>query len=674
MEDVRLLLYSHDGFPMGELSKRAGSLKSAEMSLEINGEHSLSIETRRHLEVGMRALLRDPNGRWREFVVDEADESHDDMRYGSGSYHLIWSLQYDLQTVFPGDVHQPGMDDVKGCTAQYAMECALSGTKRWTVGTVDVETMSFTIMCYNSAWERLNIVVKYWGGEIDDEIVVGESGVVARKVNLLAHQGAKLAYRRLEWHHDMTSIDRNPDPGPYYCRVMPLGNGETEVADDGETTFNWPIDLSELEMDKCLRDEEAELLFRVPDGEGGWEYPTMPVTYSTDDPELLYLLAVDDLYSHTRPKVSYSATISQFVEAGMNVTGVDIGDEVQVHDYGFNEEFPLVIQERVLRLEWDLFGVDDKRITIGRKTPSLEKVVSNLIETVPLDYTPPVFDWTLPEVPTHPILQVDTPDYTVPVSAVDYDPLEFDIGDQDKRISDLENIIGSLIDYDDGGEYVYDPETGEYVYDVPGIKEATEYFDNPTFDDSGFGEYLARPTDTEFTFGRPTEYDFGDGTGTSYGTVYGNGGDGWIHQIDGVTQQTGTINFITEGGSSGESATPSSGSSSSHGGTNASNVTPVPATKDVKNGTESTKQSIDNVKKRSGKRTSLPTKSSSSTDTSDDTVAKQRKMAIQTATIGNKTIDINNPWRSSGGEGTMVDPGKFIKEGIADLFTGLFNG
>lgn len=665
MDDVRLVLYSHDGNPLGELSRKAGTLKSCELALEINGEHSLSITTSKHLEIGTRAILNDPNGRWSEWVVDEASGSHSDTKWGTGDYHLIWSLQYDLQTVFPGDVHQPGMGAVEGCDARTALECALSGTKRWTVGTVDVDINSCAIMCYNSAWDRLNIVVRYWGGEIDDEIEVNDFGVVSRKVNLLKHQGTKNPFRRLEWSHDMTSIDRNPDPGPYYCRVMPLGNGETEISDDGETTFNWPIDLTELDMDKCLRDEEAELLFRVPDGEGGWEYPTLPVTYSTDDPEILYMFAVEELHEHTRPKISYSATISQLVEAGMNVEGLGIGDEIQVVDYGFNEDFPLRIQERVLRLEWDLFGVDDKKILIGRRAPSLERMMSNIVDVVPYDYPHNPIDFDLPTIPVHPIITVDVPgiDDPIPFPMPDYPPFDPKDDDPRKRLDDIEDIIGTLIDYDDGGGYTYDPETGEYVYKEPEIKEASEYFDNPEFDDSCYGENLAMPTGTEFTFGAPVEYPVGGGTGT----VYGSGGDGWIHQIDGVTQQTGTINFITNSGSP-SSDSPSSGSSSH--GTDTSNKTPMPASQPTKTGTKRTKDSINNVKKRSKKRTNVPTKSSTPAKTSDDTVAKQRKMAIQTATIGNKTIDIDDPWKSSAGTGTIVDPGKFIIDGIASLFTG----
>jgi len=442
MMDIRL--YDHDGNPVGELSQAAGTLTKCDMTLEINGEHSLSVETTRHLDVGTRALTRGRDGRWREWVVDEQEETHSNGPHAVGSYHMIWSLQYDLQGVNPGNVVQPGM--ASHTTARNALSMALSGTSRWGVGTCDVTTRNGAVMAFNSAWDRLNTVVKYWGGNVDAEIEVGETGVRSRRVALLQHQGSAEATRRLEWHHDLTSITRTPDPGPYYCRVIPFGNGDTEYADDDETTISWKLDIGEVNGGVIyLRDTEAERLFRVSDGRGGYEYPTVAVDYSTDDPDELLALGQEDLHAHTRPSVSYTGTVSQFVEAGMDVDDIALGDEVQIVDYGFHEGVPLRVQERVLRIEVDMLGISDERLTIGKLRQSIERTMSNITKAIGDKVTAvaPVYareDYGY-EVPLHDYYVVETPEGTRTINAT---PVSYVAPDFGASIDGLDSRIGAI--------------------------------------------------------------------------------------------------------------------------------------------------------------------------------------------------------------------------------------
>ena len=494
----RVRLFRPDGTPLGELSDDAGTLLSCERSEEINAEHSLSITTERHLEVGTRALTRHADGRWREWVVDEPAETHDSGLHAKGTYHLCWSLQYDLQAVY-GRTREVGM--VNPAPASAALVAALDGTTRWQAGATDVTTTALGVVMEekDSSWDRLNVIAKRWGGEFDAEITVNDFGVTSRKVILRQHLGSQVPTRRFEWGHNLTSITRTPDPGPYFCRIVPLGNGESEEASDGVTTYNVYLDISSCKYyydsgngirhdrgSRYLRDEQSELLFRVSDGKGGYEYPHAVVTFPTDDADELFELARQDMLSHTRPGISYSGSVASFAGAGMDTDGIELGEEVQAIDLGFNADLPLRVQERVLKMDVDELGKDDTKISIGRLSPTLERNLATITKTIgaaDISYNTPTWDSSKYPVttPTLPIYEVEQPDsggytYTVPT-------YNTDIPDYSSALSDLYDRVGAI----DGG----------YVGGYSG----------------GGGEAAAN--------------------------------DGIIHQFDGVTMTEGTINFST---------------------------------------------------------------------------------------------------------------------------------
>lgn len=370
----RLILFDRS---MGVLPEIAPSeVLSRVRTEEINGEHSLVLVTSRRLEEGWRMLTVDGTGKWREWVVTEIDEEHALGKRATGTYHMVWSLQYDLTTSYSHTHAEIGYGS-SPATAPLVAEVILQGVVGWQVGPCDaanVPSGKGAVMIYESAWSRLSKAVEVMGCEVDSIIEVSNLfGVTARKLCLKAHIGSEEVTRRFDWKHDVTNIKRTPDPGPYYCRVVPLGKGETEYADDDETTFEWPLDITEetgTEQNPgpyYIEDAEAAAVFRRSDGNGGWIYPAIAVSYSEDDPELLLNAALDDLHNHTRPNVTYEADVVQLGEAGMDAYGVSIGDDVHIVDYGFNEDVGLRLQGRVIKMEVDELSPDaDTKLTIGQ--------------------------------------------------------------------------------------------------------------------------------------------------------------------------------------------------------------------------------------------------------------------------------------------------------------------
>ena len=381
----RIILFDRDMEPLGELPP--DEVRERRRHEEVNGEHELTVVTTRRLEEGWRALTVDGTGKWYEWVVVETPEEHSDGCGTFGTYRLVWSLQYDLTNSYSHTHAEIGYGAMPK-TSQQAAAAILQGVARWEVGPCDGASIAEggCVFIYESAWSRLSKAVELTGWEVDAVIQVSNVfDVTARQLCLKAHVGSEEATRRFDWGHDVTSIKRTPDPGPYYCRVVPLGKGETEYAEDDETTFEWPLDITEEEPEGnyYIEDAEAALAFRISDGEGGWIYPTKAVSYSEDDPELLYNAALDDLHTHTRPNVTYEADVVQFAKAGMDARGVSLGDEVQIVDRGFNPGSALRLQGRVISMDVDELSPETgTELTIGNLRDDIASVLARYSDYV----------------------------------------------------------------------------------------------------------------------------------------------------------------------------------------------------------------------------------------------------------------------------------------------------
>lgn len=376
----RLLVYDRKGAFAQEL--QPDQVFSRIRVEQINDEHELTIVTSHVLAEGMRVVTVDGTGKWREYVVYRPDQEHSKGAHAIGTYVCMWSVQYDLMTAYSDEHAEPGMGS--SCSAGTAMARALDGQTRWTVGSVDVGSVvagKGCVMIGVSAWERIKLVVQHWGGEVDAEITMDGTKVSQRAVALRMHLGSTTVKRRFDWGEDLTNIKRIPDEGPYYCRVVPLGRGEREYAEDDETEFDWPTDISEETGGRVyIQDDDAASVFRTKNTDGTWHYPTKVVNYDEGDPELLLNEATADLHNHTRPGVSYEGDVVQFEAAGMSSQGVALGDNTQCADRGFNANAALNIDGRITRMEVDELAPNERTtLTIGSLGTNLAQALTDLI-------------------------------------------------------------------------------------------------------------------------------------------------------------------------------------------------------------------------------------------------------------------------------------------------------
>lgn len=359
--------------------KKVHGLRSVE---EVNGEHALTITTTHQLEKTNRIVLKDGMGYWHEYVVTGIGDSHETDEGLVTEYYCVWSIQYDLSGTFVDN--QYGCGIVPGHASvphpvQDALTIALSTTNRWQIGTVNVTSMAAASFYRRSGWEAIQTVIEKWGGELQVTIDVGQSGVEARYVDLLEHVGASSATRRFDYGHDVASIKRTVSDEVWPCRIIPLG--ASQETDEGGYTRRPTIESVNSGV-MWLEDAEVVPLTRMPDGNGGWEYPTVIVENDTYEvPADLKAWALANITDYTRPRVTYEASVVQLARAGMNPHGVALGDEVVVVDREFGSD-GLRITARVVRQECNLLDPTDTVLTIGNISDKLSGQLADLSRQV----------------------------------------------------------------------------------------------------------------------------------------------------------------------------------------------------------------------------------------------------------------------------------------------------
>lgn len=369
----RLMLFDHEDTFIRDLDP--DSVWRAYTIYEVNGEHSLTIETTDELAEGDRIVWRDGMLLWHEHVVTGQVSERNVGGVVVHSYWCAWSLQYDLANTFVSAM--PGTVTPVGPRA--ALEAALGGTSRWTVGTVSQGGTNGTSMFRMSGWEAMQELVEAWGGEVSATITVGASGVTSRQVNLLAHEGNETPTRRFDYAGDLSGIKRTLPEQPWAARVIPLGKAQqTEGGGYGRRTTIESVNGGVM----WLQNASVVPYVRVPDGQGGWEVPVRKVeTDAYDDPAALKAWAEDHLEEWTTPQASYEADVVQLTRAGLDAQGVALGDEIVVVDHTFGPS-GIAIQGRALRIEEDLRDPAQTRITVSALRDTLGDELDGLARQV----------------------------------------------------------------------------------------------------------------------------------------------------------------------------------------------------------------------------------------------------------------------------------------------------
>ena len=339
----------------------------------VNGEHELSITTTQVLEKGWRVVMQDDRGYWHEWIVSGIDDTHANGSRPYGSYYCVWSVQPDLMgtrvSAMPG-VQTP-------VSAAQALDAVLSGTSRWTRGTITNTNTGGASMYDTDGWSAMSTLVANWGGEVDTTISVSSSGVVSRQVDLYSQQGESTAKRRFDFGADLVSVRRTIADDPLYCRITPRGRGEeTEGGGYGRKIT---IESVNGGKDYLVNDSMVDLA-KLPDGNGGWEYPTLEVENpECETPSELLAWSQGVLEAYTTPKVTYEVDVVQAAMEGVDFHGVSLGDSVQIVDGKFND---LRLTGRVMEITTDELAHTATSLTIGHIGAGISERFSDLYDGI----------------------------------------------------------------------------------------------------------------------------------------------------------------------------------------------------------------------------------------------------------------------------------------------------
>ena len=372
----RLMVFSPQDKFLFEFSKN--SLLNAVQTEEINGEHRLTLLTSAHLEKEQRILTQDATLKWREYVVMGGDGQHEGSERPFNTYNCVWSIQHDFRLFKVDDV--VGLD--YPVSAAYALDRIMVETDRWSRGTVDLEVLSGADMTQTNGWNALQSLIANWGGELDVTIEVDATKIVSRKVDLYEAMGNQSATRRFDYARDMSSVRRKVDEEPVACRIRPYGKGERTIDD-----IDVKITIEEVNDGKDYLQNDAMVEYmKLPDGSGGWEYPTIEVANtSIEDEEELLEWGLSVLDEYTTPKVTYETTVMQLVSAGTDAMGIELGDRVQCVDRDFDSDGGVRIENRVKKIEIDLLDSSKTKLTLGNANQSYVNTLNEIVAHVNSD-------------------------------------------------------------------------------------------------------------------------------------------------------------------------------------------------------------------------------------------------------------------------------------------------
>jgi phage minor structural protein len=360
VDTSRIIICSPTDVLLFELSP--DDVWACDESIEINGPHTLEIVTTRVLTKEQRVLVFDEAEHAHEYVVASEDREHASGSIPFGTYKCAWSLQHDAR-LWKVDTDVGILSPV---TASVALDAALSGTERWVKGSVTLVTTGGAEMHDMSGWEAFETVIATWGGEIDAEVVVGPTGVTARRVMLYVQMGNQTATRRFDYERDVESIQRHVLQDDVACRIIPLGKSEKN-----EYGFEHSVDIKSVNNNvEWLQNDDSAAIYRLAGPNGTYEYPIMYVK-NTEMETAADLLAWGQsvLEEYTVPKVEYEMEVTYLYHESYHPFGVSLGDVIQCVDHGFGDT--------PLRLEARVTGMTIDRLDKSRSTVKVSNVREN---------------------------------------------------------------------------------------------------------------------------------------------------------------------------------------------------------------------------------------------------------------------------------------------------------
>ena len=329
---------------------------------ELNGEDSLTLVLPdKRLQKGDRVVWKDRFGAWHEHIVSERTTTHQ----SGGEYHEYYCENSFAETILDY------VDELvaEGVKANVAMTRLLAGT-RWQVGSVDDSGLGDFFHFQGSVHEGMAKVIAQWGGEFSTAVAVAGEGVSARSVNLEQMRGADYG-KVFTYGHDMDGIRQEVASDDVvtrlHCFGKGTGNGDPEAGYTERLTFESINDGKDY-----VEDDEAKLLWGLPDGNGGVKHAESAAIFEDcDDETELLELGRAELAKRSHPHVSYSASVAVLSDYGYDYDDARTGDTVWLRD----KPLDLRLQGRVTAVTRYLVKTGATVVEMGDTVRSITDVV-----------------------------------------------------------------------------------------------------------------------------------------------------------------------------------------------------------------------------------------------------------------------------------------------------------
>lgn len=320
---------------------------------EINGEDILEFTTvdYKDIQKKYRVLYKTKYGYWKEFIVEEIEETHDIE--GLGKRIFCESSFYETF----GDYIEDEL--IENSMASMALERALSSS-RWQVGTVD-DLGHASVDLYNvSVKEGVQKITQAWKGELRTRITVSGNKVSGRYVDLLERIGEDNGVR-FTYGKNVEHIRKIIHRDEVVTALYGYGKG-LYISDDYTVRLNF----ADINNGKAyLENNEAKEIWGRLNSDGTRSHIFGKVIFDGAEwPEEVMELTQEKLEELSQPNVTYEVGV-------MDVGNCDLGDYIIVTDKEFDP--PLRLKARVARIERDLLEENNNQFTVGN-------IISNIAD------------------------------------------------------------------------------------------------------------------------------------------------------------------------------------------------------------------------------------------------------------------------------------------------------
>lgn len=329
------------------------SVNNLKRTRELNGINSLEFETDKKIEKGNRLVIKDYQGIWNEYIVQEVEILHEGLKI---EYSVF--CEQSINELFGHFI-----SDLKPReTRATAIVGKVLQDTRFSVGHIDDLGLKSFNLYHIDAKRALWKIIDIFDCDIDVSIDVKDSKVVGRYINLYKHKGS-FEGKRYTHKKDIKSIKKTINYTNIVTKLYGYGKGEEIIDEDGKSTggYGRKINFSEINGGKAyITNEDARLKYGV--GKEKKHIEGIFEDGDCEDKKELLELTKKELEKRSKPQISYELKVEDLSKySGFEFEGVGLGDDVIVKD----KELNLTVYTRIIKIIDSPFDNSDTEITLG---------------------------------------------------------------------------------------------------------------------------------------------------------------------------------------------------------------------------------------------------------------------------------------------------------------------